>query len=368
MRPTRRRDETSLRLWRGVALAALAVPLSLQAGGCGDAGDVPASRPPDRPPTPGSAPAVSGTYRTSLTFVTFGGDSSALHLRFVNRTDQRSLRREYEGWFIAAGGWQRLLKLYDELPTPTAAWRVLPGGPLRIGIGGGAEISSVRLAADSGRSLNLLPEREIAHWTGVTGQIESLRTATLRVGSSARSGLLLTRQAGAPTGSPLAAITAEAALLIAENGDGILLLRTGDDPEEAATAWTWIDGIETEWTDAAFLPRRERRDSTPRWSLTVPEAGIMGDLRANAVIGVDAAADGGEASAGEASVDEASADEGTPPERGLAHGRLMRLTGSLLIGGSWRSVVGAAVRTPALPGATEEKEVERRAAADTDAP
>ncbi|MFQ5747154.1 MAG: hypothetical protein ACE5HF_08055 [Gemmatimonadota bacterium] len=300
--------------------AGLAAAVLLAACDGGEAG-----RPPE--PTPGSAtegedvvtPAV---YISRLTFVGFGADGGLVHLRFRNRTTPSALLRRYRGWRSRDGAWRPVLSLRDSLPVPRAAWRTLPAVGLRIRVGETGEIDGLVIGRASGR-LRLDAGETLAEWTGMSGLRETLRRASLRDGNGEEQGLLLFQQSARPErirSEPPAFET----LLVADTlGNGLLMMRSRAVPESPARAWTWMGGEVREWLDAVLRPLKPREGAPGRWALELPGAGITGELD-----GVAVAFD---------ERPEADTADGRETSEGA---RAFRLTGTLVVGGTVRPVVG----------------------------
>ena len=118
-------------------------------------GCVPAEPPPaeeQSEPTAGRSTTTTpeAVYHTALTFVGLGPEPSLVHLRFENRTEPNTLRLQYDGWIPGPDEWTSVLGVVDSIPVPRAAWRVLPAGPLRVGVENGGELSSLRLDLEGG--------------------------------------------------------------------------------------------------------------------------------------------------------------------------------------------------------------------------
>jgi hypothetical protein len=217
-------------------------------------------------------------YHTELTFVGHGQPPSLLHLRFDNQIDSESLRMRYRGWF-AGDEWSAILEHRDTLPLPRAAWRVLPTGPLRIVVGEAGELASVILERTDG-ALRLDSWGTIASWNSSTGQRESLRLAELLEGDGGEGGLLLSRQRARPVDEPVPQNVAQYFLVSDTLGNGVLLMRDSTVPDAPVTAWTWFQGVESEWDDALVLTLSATEGSPGRWSFELPEAGLLGQLNA----------------------------------------------------------------------------------------
>lgn len=247
---------------------------------CDRGEQAPTPEPPGGP-TPEVASRVDPTravYRTELTFVGRGRPPALLHLRFDNGVDSAEVRLRYRGW-IAGQTWSPILDVRGALPIPRAAWRVLPVGSLRVAVGEGGELASVILARDDG-SLRLDSWGLIGSWASSTGQRESLRLAELSQGSGGDSGLLLSRQAARRMDDPLPVDTGQLFLVTDTLGNGILLMRDSTVPDAPVTAWTWFEESQSEWSDALILTLAAAPGSPGRWSIELPEAGLLGEIRA----------------------------------------------------------------------------------------
>lgn len=256
-----------------IAIAAsLSVPLG--PGGCAD---------PDRPRVPPSggaeaeaeASTAAGAARFLNAFAFTGTvpGSSLLYLELTQRTTERSLARDYRGWLSEdEEGWRPFLRLRDTLPIPRAAWRIVPGGGLRLQVGDGARIVSLSLQ-DSARRLRLRPGRILAEWTGPTGQREFFALATLERDSISQPGLLHFRRAARTATAPPDRAADRLLLLGDSRGNGFLVAQTEAEAETESFAWGWLDGARSRWSGVRF--RREGPDS---WSLVIPAPGIAAEL------------------------------------------------------------------------------------------
>jgi hypothetical protein len=268
--------------WRSflatLAPAVLGVTAGVALLACGEP-EEPARSPEPAPPAEQlRAEPVSGAlYHTELSFVGQGVEPSLLHLRFDNRTDSATIRLRYRGWF---GGedWREILDHVDSLPVPRAAWRILPTGPVRVMAGEGGEPSSVILERPEG-NLRLDSRGAIGSWNSSTGQRESLRIAELLDESGAEAGLLLARQRARRLDDPPGRGPGQYFLVTDTTGAGLLIMRDSTSPESPVTVWTWFDDTETEWDDALVLALAAADDSPGRWSVELPEAGLLGELR-----------------------------------------------------------------------------------------
>jgi len=271
---TATRSRTARRAHPAVLVACLTVV------GCDAGGEAGAPERPEDAAVP-ATPAVELTravYRTELTFVGRGRPPAVLHLRFENVVDSSEVRLRYRGW-IAGQAWSPILDVRGALPVPRAAWRVLPVGSLRVAVGEGGDLASVILERDDG-IMRLDSWGLIGSWNSSTGQRESLRIAELTQGSGGDSGLLLSRQAARPTDDPPPVDTGQLFLVTDTLGNGILLLRDSTLPDTPVTAWTWFEESQSEWSDALILSLAASPGSPGRWSIELPEAGLLGELRA----------------------------------------------------------------------------------------
>lgn len=341
-----------MRRHRFIAILALS-PALLFAGGCGREGE---ETPEPRAARPVSGDTTGATVPTRyLSAFAFSGTvtgSSQLYLELLNETSASDLRRDYRGWIAPAGvAWTELLAFSDTLPVPRAAWRVLPGGGLRVLVGDGSEVVGLAYA-DSLRRIRLQPGSGIAEWTGPTGQRELLALATLGRDSVTEPGLLYFRRAARTAGAPEDRVADLLLLLSDTRGNGLLVARTETDTAAAAFAWGWLERTRSRWTDVLLRPSPGRAGGAgaapddgagtgPRaatWRLEVPSAGLAADLRVAGSIdpaepspkaGPDGAEDRGAAGAGGPSA-------GEP--------RIVLLDGSLRTPEGTRSVRGLLLR------------------------
>lgn len=272
----------------------------LLAAGCSEA-----RRPAPEEPDTSTAPdgnggdAAAARYLSAFAFVGAGSGSTRLFLELANRTRGETLARSYGGWIAENEAWLRFLDLRDTLPVARAAWRILPGGGLRVRVGDDSEI--VELAhSDGTRRIRLRPGRILAEWTGPTGQREIFALASLERDSVSDPGLLHFRRTASPTGGAGDAGTDWLLLVADARGDGLLVARGGD--TASAFAWGWLDGMRSRWTDVD-LDRGEEADDDDTtgldpsaddttgldrvgdvaptgesWRLAIPSGGITGRI------------------------------------------------------------------------------------------
>lgn len=257
-------------------------------------------------------------YRTSYTFVGFEG-TSALHLRLLNRTTADAVIRDYRGWLGEGDQWRPILSEQDTLAAPRMAWRVTPVGPFRLAIGEGGEIEALRLVTGAS-TIRLTAAESSGEWldTGVQG--ESIRFAQLARDSVVTSGLLLTLRSARRTESEVPALITQVIFAADTLGNGILVARTPSAPDEPATAWTYFDGVEADWTDGEVHTLSEPEGAVGRWSLQLPEANIAGEFSGSSV-----------------AVNDLTENDGA---------RVLRIEGFLLLGEETRRVTGISIETP----------------------
>jgi hypothetical protein len=263
------------RAWRALLVASV-----LAAAGCGS------ERQPDAVDrrAAGDSTAASTTpvavYHTGLTFLGFGADPALVHLRFENRTGPEMLRLEYRGWTAGADAWTPVLAVIDSIPVPRAAWRILPAGPLRLGVEDGGEVASLRIRLDAGGVLRIDGLEEVSAWSGVTGRRESLRSADLQVADRVESGWLLQRQRARFRDEPMSDRLMQTFALADTLGNGLLLLRDRVFGDEApATAWAWVEGVRLDWSDAVLLALPAAAGAAGSWSFEIRDVGVFGEIR-----------------------------------------------------------------------------------------
>jgi hypothetical protein len=240
-----------------------------------------------------------------------------VHLRFENRTEPDLLRLDYTGWVPGPDSWTSVLGVVDSIPVPRAAWRVLPAGPLRVGVEDGGELSTLRLDLDGG-PVQIDALEEISSWSGSTGQRESLRFADLQAGGRVESGWLLQRQRARLLDEPAPERLIQAFLLADTLGNGLLILRDRAFADAPATVWAWLDGVQLDWSDAVLLDLPGSTGLPGSWSFEVPDVGLFGEITGS-----------------EPLLDEL-------PEEGTGF-RLYRATGTIGFGDERRSLAGIGV-------------------------
>ena len=258
--------------------AALLVGLAWMLSGCGPSESPPATDQSTPSAAEGSASTTpAAVYHTALTFVGFGQEPFLVHLRFENRTEQDRLRMEYRGWIPGPETWTSVLGVVDSIPVPRAAWRVLPAGPLRVGVEDGGELSMLRLDL-AGGPVQIDALEEVSSWSGSTGQRESLRFADLQVGGRVESGWLLQRQRARLLDEPAADRLIQALVLADTLGNGLLILRDRAFADAPATVWAWLDGVQLDWADAVLLDLPGSTGLPGSWSFEVPDVGLFGEI------------------------------------------------------------------------------------------
>lgn len=256
---------------------------------CGDGAPPPPDDEEAGEATPAEAGVTPARYATSLAFVGYPPDSVSVYFHFLNETGSSFLARRYRVWSHGAGRWRTALAISDTIPSPRAAWRVLPGPGLRVTVADGEELASL-IHPDSARPFRLAPGEPITGWLGATGQREGLRRARLLAGDRSVDGLLVERRSARPLRSPVPPSVRQLFLLTYRGRDGLLLLRDEGGPDSPVVGHTWIEGEETTWNDV-ILDRREGEGGSA-WNLRLPEAGIRGELTLGAVA-VDSLPEGG---------------------------------------------------------------------------
>jgi len=248
---------------------------------CAEEAPQPTSDPTDPPREPEEISVVPAEYATEIAFVGFASEPLRLYARFVNKTTESELERDYGGWFESDGSWHRLEGLRDRLPVPRASWRVLPGGAWRVLAADGGELAGL-VYRDTLMEFRLSPGTLVAEWTGETGQREALLLARIQQGDSAQAGLLVLRRSARVrnAGEAAAASRTQLFLLVDSLSNGLLVARDAADPDSTAIAWTWVGSIGNEWTDVRIRPPPENVSTAlARWVVELPEAGVTARFR-----------------------------------------------------------------------------------------
>lgn len=258
--------------WRDLHMVATCMVLlsSVLLASCGS----PVDRADEEPATGSDATAdvarFSASYLTSLTFVGFQEQGSLVYVRFENRSEGRQLALSYEGWLAGPDEWTSFYSLKDTLPVPRTAWRVVPAGPARIRVGGGAQITSLVIPRDS-TQLRLEALDAISAWSSTTGQRETLRSAELLIGDEAEPGLLLQQRRARILESPRPDTSSESFVLTDTLGNGLIILHGRALPDVPASVWAWIDGERIEWSNALLVPMASPDSVQVRWSLEIAD-------------------------------------------------------------------------------------------------
>ncbi|MEN8144549.1 MAG: hypothetical protein ABFS14_06300 [Gemmatimonadota bacterium] len=253
------------------------VLVALALVGCRGESDPSGETVPDAPGGQDLALVTPAHYRASLTFVGTGSRALLMHAALDNRTSAGETRLAYRGWLRGAEGWTLVLNESSSLPIPRAAWRVLPTPSMRVIIGPAGDVTGLNIQ-DGERNIRLRSSGILASWAGATGQPESLAIATLSDGTVSQAGFLLARRGARSNQSPMPSSRPQQFLLADTLGNAFLLMRSHVDPGSPATAWTVIDGVENEWPDLVIENADPSRVVSDRWRITLPEAGITGEL------------------------------------------------------------------------------------------
>lgn len=176
-----------------------------------------------------------------------------------------------------AEGWNLVLNESSSLPIPRAAWRVVPTSSMRVIIGPAGEVAGLDIE-DGAKNIRLRSSRVLASWAGATGQPESLAIATLSDGTVSQAGFLLARRGARSSQSPMPSSRPQQLLLADTLGNAFLFMRSHVGAQAPATAWTVIDGVENEWPDLVIEDLFPARVVSDQWRITLPEAGITGEL------------------------------------------------------------------------------------------
>ncbi|MDT8435821.1 MAG: hypothetical protein RRA92_03605 [Gemmatimonadota bacterium] len=282
-RPARRRGTWPGRRALGAALVAVVAS-------CGGETDAPAARDRAGVETVDADGAPPAVYQTSLTFLGFSPNPAILLVHFENRTTSDRVRLRYRGWLAGPDRWTPVLSVDDSVPVARAAWRILPAGPLRLGVEDGGELSNLRIALPAGGELRIDALEEFSTWSGITGRRESLRAADLQAGGRVESGWLLQRRRARLLDEQSAPRELQTLLLADTLGNGLLILRDRTLPDVPATAWAWIDGIRLEWADAILLDLPGASGGPGSWSFELRDVGLFGEITAEdpALAGPDA--------------------------------------------------------------------------------
>lgn len=273
-----RRDRARRALVLGFVLALLP-PVA-----CSDVEETPREGEIRSPASAAPPAATPARYATGLAFVGFEPGTPRLYFRFHNETTEESLLRTYRGWLSpgADGAWRRTFAFQDTLPTPRAAWRVLPAGDLGLAVTERGEISSL-VQGDSSRRIRLLPDVRSAEWLGSTGQREGIGTAVLETANGRTEGLLLERREARPREIPVPPTVNRILLVTCGDDCGVLILRDEGVEESPTTAHAWLGG-EARQEGVSLRSEGARGDgSASLWRFRLPELDVEGELSPGAI-------------------------------------------------------------------------------------
>lgn len=231
----------------------LAAVLAIVAAACGEPGRNGGGASDERAPTGRSevSQPPEARYLTTVAFTALDS-GPALLLRLEQEAGPGRLERSYRGWLGAGGRWSSVLSLQDTIPVPGAGWRVLPGGPLRVRVGRGGEVSGLRLAAREGPvALELGPA--VATWTVADSGRAGLRRSLLRIGPDSFSGLALLRRTASARSASGPPLDGRGFLFLAlSDSEGLVApLPTGD--RTGGRAHGRLDGRTGPWDSVAVV-------------------------------------------------------------------------------------------------------------------
>jgi hypothetical protein len=226
--------------------------------------------------------ATPARYLTTLAFAGAGTSAHQLYVRLANYASETALRREYGAWLADASGWTRMLDVRDTLPVPRAAWRILPSEQLRVMVGNDAELSGLLFRGADQRA-QLTPTGVVAEWTGLTGQRARLGLASLDLVDASDAGLLFFRRAARAASAEATDLIERVFLLADSLGNGVLIQTVLGESEATPIAWTWVEGVESTWSDVRLSPLDLEEEADPRdareWEIQIPDAEATGRLR-----------------------------------------------------------------------------------------
>jgi hypothetical protein len=214
-----------------------------------------------------------------LTYFVFAGtDGQAFFGSFAQETGSTALAREYDAWKADEDGWARLIHIRDTLPTPRAAWRILPGAGLDISVGNAREVVGLSFTTADG-PVELHAGEEVAVWTGPTGQRESVGLAALTAGGEPGGGLLFFRRAARALQFASSSAGSRGFLLADSDGNGLFI--DVEDESGLAVARTWLHGSLDVWDDVILTADSSAANAAVRrWRFEIPGAGLSGTIRA----------------------------------------------------------------------------------------
>ena len=263
-----------------VALIATAI---VTAGGCGERLPEPDAEAAAGTEEGGPGAPTPAHYVTTFAFVGAAPSAKRLYVRLTNLTSPSDLARDYAAWLGTDSAWVPLLRLTDTLPVPRAGWRILPSPDLRVRVGERAEIVELGFEGTHG-GIRLAPAGIISEWEGFTGQRAFLGAAMLRDDQGSQPGLLYFRRAARPLSLPPSRLVDRIFLLADTLGNGLLIESGAPGTDGPTTAWSWLQGVESSWTDVVLRPMREdetgeEADALGPWRFEIPAAGLGGEIR-----------------------------------------------------------------------------------------
>lgn len=151
--------------------------------------------PPDdaRSGAPAEAPALpSILHERAVAFLAVDGDSVVSGVwEWTSRSSPGTpVRYGLRSWFRGPEGWRSLAREGWEAPPTRSPWRILPSGPIRIGVGDGDELAWIRERTGNTGTL-LRTAAVLSDWTGPSGGRIRLLEGSLSLPGGQVEGLIL---------------------------------------------------------------------------------------------------------------------------------------------------------------------------------
>jgi hypothetical protein len=269
-------------------LTAAAVSLVLPLVGC------PGTSEPPEGTEAGRTDAGAGRtrYVREIVYVGRMGDTLlVVPFSFATEPNDGGARRSASAWLGRGERWERFLDEEWSAPTGPGVWRILPRGDLRLLAGGPTELEALVFRRGD-RSLRLALEDTTSGWLRAgDGRYRTLG-ARLTLGGEHVPGTALEslRTEGGRAGPRRLELDR---IFLTDGRDLRLLLTEGMSEGETDRSYAWGLGLpgerswdraEVRWLETRTL-QAARRDIPLRWSFTIPEGAISGEV---ASVGFDA--------------------------------------------------------------------------------
>ncbi len=246
---------------------------------------------PEEPPAEPHGPADSyPRYIRELVFVgTAEGEPLLVPFSFEAIDRESDVGRQARGWVAHGESWEMFLDEEWEAGPAGSVWRLVPVGPLRVLVGGAAEIEAISYRRE-GDELRLAVSGTQMPWQRVGSSRFRILGGTLRHRDREVEGVIVEAQhIRAPSADQTEAppLVDWAYLTDAEGGHQILLVTPSreEDGREGTLAWARdeegrqsSDRLNVSWTEALTV-EAARREVPVAWRYNAPELHLSADVR-----------------------------------------------------------------------------------------